>query len=110
MADDDDALAADEGFTALLEKLSASYNFDFREYKVASLVRRIRTRMSQAHADTFEAYTRLLDERPEEHIALFNAILINVTGFFRDAEAWTALGEDIIPRVVAEADSRSIRV
>lgn len=74
MADDDDgtieaAAERDPGFHALLEKLSSSYDFDFREYKVASLVRRIRGRMAQVHAGTFEGYATHLDERPEEHVA-----------------------------------------
>jgi two-component system CheB/CheR fusion protein len=101
----------DPGFGALLEKLSESYNFDFREYKEASLMRRIRSRMSQVRAPTFEAYAGFLDLHPEEHVHLFNAILINVTGFFRDAEAWTTLGEEVIPRMVAEAaESRTLRI
>jgi two-component system, chemotaxis family, CheB/CheR fusion protein len=115
MADDDDstaeAIASDAAFQRLLEKLSESYNFDFREYKPASLARRIRQRMSQARAESFEAYARLLDERPDEHVALFNTILINVTGFFRDPEAWATLADEIIPRLVSEAgDSRSLRL
>ena len=89
-------------FRALLEKLSTRYNFDFREYKEASLARRIRARMSQVHVDSFSAYSQFLDGNPTEHIALFNTILINVTTFFRDTEAWKALAEDIIPRLVEE--------
>src|SRR5215475_10522254 len=96
-------------FRALLEKLSGRYNFDFREYKEASLARRIRTRMTQAHVDSFAAYSHFLDVNPNEHVALFNAILINVTNFFRDPEAWKVLAEDVIPRVVEEVgDSRSV--
>ena len=115
MVDDDasaDSTATSEpAFRALLDKLSESYNFDFREYKGASLMRRIRTRMNQVHADGFAPYATYLETHPEEHVALFNTILINVTGFFRDAEAWTTLAEDVIPRIVADAaDTRSIRV
>lgn len=103
--------AADPAFGALLEKLTDSYNFDFREYKPASLVRRIQARMSQVHADGFAAYTAYLDEHPDEHVALFNTILINVTGFFRDAEAWKTLAEEVMPRLVAEASqTRSLRL
>src|SRR5499433_2642359 len=98
-------------FRAFLEKLSARYNFDFREYKEASLARRIRARMSQVHVDSFAAYSNLLDTNPNEHVTLFNTILINVTTFFRDSEAWKALAEDVIPRLVDEAgDSRSLRI
>src|SRR5213594_2822719 len=98
-------------FRALLETLSARYNFDFREYKEASLARRIRARMSQVHVDSFAAYARFLDANPDEHVALFNTILINITNFFRDPEAWNALAEDVIPRLVGEAaQSRSLRI
>ena len=47
--------ASDPGFRPLLDKLSSTYSFDFREYKEPSLARRIRARMSQVHVDTFEA-------------------------------------------------------
>ena len=116
MVDGDDvaaeaAAANDPGFPALLEKLSDTYKFDFREYKPASLVRRLRMRMNQVHVDSFEAYAQYMNAHPEEHVTLFNAILINVTGFLRDAEAWTALAEEVIPRILADAaDTRSVRV
>jgi two-component system, chemotaxis family, CheB/CheR fusion protein len=101
----------DAGFRPLLETLSSTYNFDFREYKEPSLARRIRTRMSQVRTDTFEAYLRYLEQHADEHVLLFNTILINVTGFFRDAEAWRTLAADVIPRIVSAAgESRSIRI
>src|SRR5256885_12792177 len=56
---------------------------------------------------TLFPYTTLF----RSHVALFNTILINVTAFFRDLEAWQVLGEEIIPRLVGEAaDSRSLRL
>src|SRR5262249_40748371 len=98
-------------FRALLEKLSTRYNFDFREYKEASLARRIRARMSQAHVDSFAAYSDFLEATPNEHVTLFNTILINVTTFFRDPDAWKALADEVIPRLVDEAgESRSLRI
>ena len=115
MSDGDDSesveTTTDAGFRPLLEKLSSTYNFDFREYKEPSLARRIRARMAQVHVDGFEAYSRYLDQRAEEHVALFNTILINVTAFFRDAEAWKVLAADVIPRIVeAAGDTRSLRI
>jgi two-component system CheB/CheR fusion protein len=105
------APAIDSGFRPLLEKLSRTYNFDFREYKEPSLARRIRARMAALHVESFDTYARYLDQHAEEHIALFNTILINVTTFFRDPEAWKLIGSDVIPRIVdAAGDSRSIRM
>jgi chemotaxis protein methyltransferase CheR len=104
-------LVQERGFAELLDMLSATYGFDFREYKEASLARRIRARMSQVRADDFVAYAKYVGENPNEHVALFNTILINVTGFFRDPEAWKVLAADVIPRVAAAAEeSRSIRI
>src|SRR5262249_23721957 len=61
--------------------------------------------------DNFEVYINYLDRHPDEHVALFNTILINVTAFFRDGDAWKVLGEEIIPRLLEDAsESRSLRV
>src|SRR6059036_1019593 len=116
MSDGDDAIGQSapelgEDLRELLEKLSAQYNFDLREYKEVSLVRRIRARMTQVRAESVSAYSRLLDENAGEHVALINTILINVTGFFRDSEAWKVLAEHVVPRLVEDAaDSRSLRI
>src|SRR5207249_8580665 len=116
MSDGDDAIGQSapelgEDLRELLEKLSAQYNFDLREYKEVSLVRRIRARMTQVRAESVSAYSRLLDENAGEHVALINTILINVTGFFRDSEAWKVLAEHVVPRLVEDAaDSGSLRV
>jgi two-component system CheB/CheR fusion protein len=92
-------------YTRLLEKLSAEHHFDFRSYKAGTLVRRIRARMSQVHVDGVEAYITFLDRHPSEAGALFNTILINITGFLRDSEAWKALGEYVIARLLTTAES-----
>jgi two-component system, chemotaxis family, CheB/CheR fusion protein len=105
------APVTDAGLQPLLEKLSSTHGFDFREYKELSLARRIRARMAQVHVEGFEAYARYLDQHADEHVALFNTILINVTGFFRDPEAWKVLGSEVIPRLVESAGpAQSIRV
>ena len=84
----DDETAA---FRRLLDKVKSEHRFDLHDYKTASLVRRVRTRMAQVHAPDFDAYGRLLDADDGEAALLLNTILINVTGFFRDPEAWAAL-------------------
>ncbi len=114
-ADDSDAIAPapplDLGFRDLLAMLSSTHNFDFREYKEASLARRIRARMAQIRVDNFATYADYLTQHPDEHVALFNTILINVTGFFRDPDAWRVVASDVIPRIVTDTgESRSIRI
>src|SRR3989442_3760604 len=116
MSDGDDAIGQSarelgEALRELLEKLSAQYNFDLREYKEVSLVRRIRARMTQVRVEWVLVFSRLLDENAGEPVAVINTILINVTGFFRDSEACKLLAEDVVPGLVkAAADSRSLRI
>jgi two-component system, chemotaxis family, CheB/CheR fusion protein len=89
-----------EGF---LDYLRANRGFDFTAYKRSSLMRRIQKRMQTVGVDSFDGYQSHLDEHPEEFGLLFNTILINVTSFFRDPEAWSYLASDIVRRIVAES-------
>lgn len=92
----------DEAFEALLRYMRDSRGFDFTGYKRTSLMRRVRRRMDQAGYPTFEEYLDFLQASSDEFTALFNTILINVTSFFRDAEAWDYVGAEVIPRLLAE--------
>src|SRR5438093_4280284 len=78
----------DTEFQRLLEKLHTEHNFDFRQYKEASLLRRIHRRMGQLHVTNFGSYIHYLDRNADEHRALLAFILINVTRFFRDPAPW----------------------
>lgn len=101
----------DEAFEALLRYMRDSRGFDFTGYKRTTLMRRVRHRMAQAGYDTFEQYLDVLQASSDEFSALFNTILINVTAFFRDPEAWEFITRDVIPRMLAErGPDDSIRV
>src|SRR5262249_5292498 len=84
-----------------LQYLKRSRGFDFTAYKRSSLMRRITKRTQAVGCGTLEEYQAYLDEHAEEFGLLFNTILINVTSFFRDAEAWRFLAGDIAPRAIA---------
>ena len=100
-----DAEEADEaGLEALLAFVRDSRGFDFTGYKRSSLTRRIRKRMHEAGFDNYVDYRDRLESDPEEFGLLFNTILINVTGFFRDAEAWTYLQREVMPELIAETE------
>ncbi len=94
----------DPQFEALLLYLKEARGFDFTGYKRSSLMRRVGRRMSQVDVVDYVEYLDHLQVHPEEFTALFNTILINVTGFFRDAEAWDYLGTDILPTILAGKD------
>ncbi len=88
----------------LLEYVNERRNFDFRSYKRASLTRRIFKRMQAIDVDDYQRYMEILEASPGEFADLFNTILINVTVFLRDREAWDALDETVIPRIVDDKD------
>jgi two-component system, chemotaxis family, CheB/CheR fusion protein len=93
---------SDESFENLLRYMRDSRGFDFTGYKRTSLMRRVRHRMDQAGCTSFDEYLDLLQASSDEFASLFNTILINVTAFFRDPEAWDFISSDVIPRMLAE--------
>jgi two-component system CheB/CheR fusion protein len=93
---------ANEAFESLLRYMRDSRGFDFTGYKRTSLIRRVRHRMERAGFDDYDAYLDVLQASADEFAALFNTILINVTAFFRDADAWEFVRTDVIPALLAE--------
>jgi two-component system CheB/CheR fusion protein len=101
----------DPSFDAILTYLYANRGVDFSSYKHTSLERRIRKRMSVISINTFSDYIDYLEVHPDEFEQLFNAILINVTSFFRDAPVWECVQTDVIPKIIAgKKDADPIRV
>jgi two-component system, chemotaxis family, CheB/CheR fusion protein len=92
--------ASDPQFEALLTYLKRSRGFDFTGYKRSSLLRRIQRRMQTLNIEGFEAYMDFLEVHPHEFEQLFNTILINVTEFFRDPEAWKHIDQEVIPKII----------
>ena len=88
-------------FERLLEYLRQNRGFDFTGYKRPSLMRRVIGRMQAVNIEGFPEYLDYLEVHPEEFIALFNTILINVTSFFRDEPTWKFLAEVVLPQIVS---------
>jgi two-component system, chemotaxis family, CheB/CheR fusion protein len=84
----------------LLDYLKRTRGFDFTGYKRSSLERRIEKRMNEVGIGSYQEYLDYLEVQSDEFAFLFNTILINVTGFFRDAAAWDYLATEVIPRLV----------
>nr|WP_221379427.1 CheR family methyltransferase [Actinoplanes polyasparticus] len=101
----------DPEFEALLAYLKEARGFDFTGYKRSSLIRRVNRRMNQVDIADYQEYADYLQVHPGEFTALFNTILINVTGFFRDPEAWEYLSKDVLgPMIAAKPTGSPIRV
>jgi len=75
--------------------------FDFSGYKRSTLERRIHRRIAVVGLSTFAEYRDYLELEPEEFSQLFDSMLINVTGFFRDPLAWQALQERVLPELLS---------
>lgn len=84
---------------------------DFAQYKRATLLRRVARRMQVNRTETLGDYLGLLRDHADEAKALFDDLLISVTGFFRDPAAFRVLATSIIPKLFAhEQQPQGIRV
>jgi len=91
--------------------LRARNGVDFSFYKHSTLKRRIIRRMILHKIDTIANYIRFLEKDPGEVDALFKDLLINVTSFFRDAQAFQSLKSKVFPRLIkAHADDLPLRM
>src|SRR3954471_23670100 len=98
-------------FEELLVYLRDARGFDLTGYKRSSLTRRVERRMAQLGIPEYGDYLDYLEVHTEEFTALFNTILINVTGFFRDPEAWDYIRAEILPNILVDnAPDEIIRV
>jgi two-component system CheB/CheR fusion protein len=84
---------------------------DFSQYKRQSLVRRLARRMQLVKVDSLAAYLGHLREHPEETQGLFADLLISVTTFFRDKDAFEQLAKTVIPAILEwKTDGAPIRI
>ncbi|MBI3893659.1 MAG: PAS domain-containing protein [Candidatus Wallbacteria bacterium] len=83
-------------FSLLLEHTRHDFSF----YKSSTLVRRIERRMSALQSTTLAQYVRTLRQNPAELETLFREMLIGVTRFFRDPEAFLLLEQQVLPELL----------
>ena len=81
--------------------LRSQTGHDFSLYKPSTIHRRIERRMAVHQIDTMDGYVRYLQQTPAEVETLFRDVLIGVTNFFRDPEAFKMIEEKIIPKILA---------
>jgi len=87
----------DAEFAALARKISAGANLDLAVYKDKCIRRRIAVRMRACGVHTYADYRELLDRTPQEYQRLRDALTINVTRFYRNAETWSFLHRELLP-------------
>lgn len=84
---------------SILSQVQRRTKHDFSQYKRSTILRRVRRRMLLNNYSTLEEYFEHMRSHSSESFALLNDLLIGVTNFFRDHEAWDALEQNVIPQI-----------
>jgi two-component system CheB/CheR fusion protein len=97
---------------SLLEGIRTRTGIDFSSYKPATILRRLRGRMSATSQRSLGAYATYLEAEPEEYARLVSSLLIKVTEFFRDPKVWDYLRTRVLPSLIdeARAEGRELRL
>lgn len=95
----------------VMEILNEAVGVDFRHYKKSTLRRRINRRMLLHKLDDMSDYIKLLRGNRPEIDAMYQDMLVSVTSFFRNPEAYEALKKTVFPKIVAEhSDASPLRM
>ena len=96
-----------EQLDLILGLLRARTKYDFRYYRKNMIMRRVQRRMSLNHIDQLTSYYEFLRENSAEATRLFRDMLISVTAFFRDKDAYDVLEQRVIPQWIMDKDEDS---
>lgn len=99
-----------DALTTILAMLRERSRVDFTDYKSSTILRRIERRMSVNQLAELEDYVLFLREHPGEVVTLYREMLIGVTRFFRDREAFEELGRTWLPALFQAAGGRELRM
>lgn len=105
-------VAADEpNLNKIFEILNTAHKHDFTLYKRGTLTRRLSRRVAMLNLNSLEEYIKFLTVNPDEVRALYEDLLIRVTSFFRDPEAFEELTQRVFPTMVEKcAQGEAIRI
>ena len=93
----------DDGLGEILALLRRHAGVDFTHYKPSTVHRRIERRMGISDIHSLADYTAHVRNTPRELAVLYKELLIGVTKFVRDNEAFDSLQRTVLPRLVEEA-------
>ena len=96
--------SAERALHEIMGLLRSYTRHDFRHYKRATVLRRIERRMQVNRLADLPAYRRYLQDHAEEAVPLLQDMLISVTNFFRDREAFETLEREILPRMIEQKE------
>jgi two-component system, chemotaxis family, CheB/CheR fusion protein len=93
-------MSDDPALDAVLRLLRDGFGIDFTLYKTGTVSRRIQRRVDLLRVRSLTEYAEQLQHDPDELNKLYQDLLIGVTGFFRDPDAFEVLERDVIPKLV----------
>jgi two-component system CheB/CheR fusion protein len=96
----------DDTLVEIFQLLKRQSSINFSQYKASTVARRIERRLGINQLTSLDAYLRLLLDSPRELQILSKELLIGVTRFFRDDEAFAKLTTDVVPKIVERAAAR----
>ncbi len=89
----------------ILAIIKENLNVDFTYYKNNTIIRRLERRMAINQITDIREYIKFLASSREEVETLYRELLIGVTKFFRDKEAFKIIRQEIIPKIVASKNA-----
>ena len=99
------------GMQSIFRLLRDEYGIDFSHYKPNTVIRRVERRVAIIHSANLEEYVVRVEQDPEELNALYRDLLIGVTRFFRDPDAFDYLEAEVIPGLVADkSEGEELRI
>ena len=90
----------------LLSQVRQHSGIDFTSYRRPTILRRLQRRLVATHLSRLDDYLHYLIQHPDEYQRLISGFLIKVTEFFRDAELFAALRDQVLPDLIAQARPR----
>ena len=93
---------------SILSSVHKNTNYDFQQYKPATIYRRISRRMMHTRKNHLKEYEQLVTSNADEAKLLAKEFFIGVTSFFRDKEAFDILYNDVFPNLVAQKNNGDI--
>ncbi|HVX59445.1 MAG TPA: chemotaxis protein CheB [Pirellulales bacterium] len=110
-ADEHSSRGAHQGLPAIFDLLNREYGLDFSHYKSTTVGRRVQRRLSMHRIDDLDEYAERLRNDSDELNALYKDLLIGVTRFFRDREAFERLEREVLPEIIQKTpEDQEIRV
>ncbi len=89
-----------DAMQTVIHLLREQYGIDFSNYKPNTVMRRIERRLMLNQTMDLDAYAERLSHDPNELSALYKDLLIGVTKFFRDREAFDRLEKEVVSNLL----------